>query len=221
MNYLFLLLTLGATLLIAFFARRFDASRTWKPMFVAVVVGGLSNVLLACAFYALNVLKFAPKYLSTPDVGFVPIEQIMLSFVLPYAFLAIYSYLNAAHPLVKADKYSLSVSNLIIGLSLAMIFFAYNKLFAVITFSLLLITLFYVEYKTRLRFMLQFYRSYGLALLPFLLIFIPLNLLSIYKYTLEQTIELKIAYIPFESYFYFLWSCLITTTFYELFKRRA
>ncbi|MDB5020436.1 MAG: hypothetical protein JWQ28_1563, partial [Pedobacter sp.] len=59
------------------------------------------------------------------------------------------------------------------------------------------------------------------ALIVFLFIFIPVNLLSIYNYTVAQTIELKIAYIPFESYFTFLWISLVAIFSFEYFKRQA
>jgi hypothetical protein len=220
MNYLFLTLIFSATLLLWFIWLRFKAFYGWKPITAAVAIGGLFNVLLCYALSVLGVLKYNAKYLIDAGVSGIPLEQILLSFLLPFTFLTIYYYLNATHPLVKADKYSLSISNLLMGLCIAVIFFAYNKGLAVVTFSLLLPTLFVVEYKNKLRFMLQFYRSYALALILFLLIFIPVNLLSIYKYTPEQTIELKIAYIPFESYFYFLTMGLVSVFAYEVFKKR-
>jgi energy-converting hydrogenase Eha subunit E len=220
MNYLFLALTITLALLITWVALRYKEFKGWRPILVAVAISGLVNVLLSSAFFALNALQYRAEFLSAVEVGGMPIEALLLSFVLPYAFIVIYVSLHASYPLVKADKYSLSISNVIMGLSCAMIFFAYNKVLALITFSFLLLTLFYVEYKNQLRFMLQFYRSYAAAFILFLLIFLPIHVLSIYKYTTEQTIKLKIAYIPFESYFYFLWMGLVAVTVYELTKRR-
>jgi hypothetical protein len=220
MNYLFLLLILAFTLIISVIAFRSKAFSARKPVLAAIALGGLFNFLLCLVFSGLKVVQYQSEYLINSQLVGIPVEQILLSFFLPFVFLVIYEYLNSTKPMVKTDKYSLSISNVLMGLSIAMIFFAYNKGLAVVTFSMLLLILFYVEYKNRRRFMLPFYRAYAFALILFLFIFIPIHALSIYKYTKGQTIELNIAYIPFEAYFYFLTMGLITIFAYELFKRK-
>ncbi|MDB5021674.1 MAG: hypothetical protein JWQ28_2801, partial [Pedobacter sp.] len=217
MTFLFLAFIIAAIIVLTFIAFRFKAFSSSKPILAAVAIAGLFNLLLFIIFNKQGILTFQHEYLSNVNVSGIPVEPILLSFVLPYALLVIYMALNVAFPFVKADKYSLSISNMIMGLSIAMIFFAYDKGLAIITFSLLLLTLFYVEYKSRLRFMLHFYRAYAAALIVFLLIFIPENQLSIYNYTAAQTIELKLAYIPFESYFTFLWISLVAIFSFEYF----
>jgi hypothetical protein len=221
MNYLFLTLILLSILLISIVAQRIQPSSTyWRPFLFATAIGGFLNVILAYGFSTLAILNYKTKYLSSISLGAVPLEQVLLSFLLPGAFVTLYQYLNNSRPLIKPDKYSLSISNVLMGLCVAMIFFAYNKGFTIITFSLLLFTLFFVEYKSQLRFMLKFYRSYVFSLIAFLLIFIPLHTLSIYNYATVHTIELEIAYIHFESYFCFLAVSLISTFSYEFFKRK-
>jgi energy-converting hydrogenase Eha subunit E len=220
MNYLFLLLILAASILLSVIALRSKAFSSWKPVFSAIAAGALFNVMLSFAFSNLNIVQYQSKYLSAGQADGIPLEQVLLSFALPFAFLVIYGFLNSAKPITKTDKFSLSISNVLMGLSIAMLFFAYNKGLAVVTFSLLLLLLFYLEYRNQLRFMLPFYRAYAVALILFLVVFVPINALSIYRYTKGQTIELSIAYIPFEAYFSFLTMGLVTVFAYELSKRR-
>lgn len=155
------------------------------------------------------------------SVGRIPLEQVLLCLILPYLFLVIYFALNAKYQLIKPDKYSLSISNLLMGLCIAMIFFAYTKMYAVSTFGLLLLTLFFLEYRNSRRFMLPFYRAYVVALIPFLIIFVLLHAMDAYVYAIQHTINLRIAYIPFELYFYFMCSSLITLAIYELKKHKV
>lgn len=219
MNFLLVATILVLTFLTAFLLSRFKVDSSRKAMLSAVGIGGAFNLVLTYVFTGTRVLSFGDSMILGFKVGGVPVEQVLLCFWVPYAFLGIYLYLNGNRPLLKPDKYSLSISNVLMGLSIAMIFFAYNKSLAAITFSLMLLLLFFVEYRSTLRFMLPFYRAYLFALVLFLLIFVPLHIASFYKYALAGTIELKLAYIPFENYFYFLVMGLITVFSYERIKR--
>lgn len=220
MNYLLLTLIFAATLSLAFYLKRTNLFGNARPFFTSIAIAGLFNVLLSYLFVVSGILMFDSNYLSGIVVMGIPIEQILLCLMLPYSFLLLYCHLNQNQDLKKTDKYSLSISNVLMGLSIAMIFFAYSKGLTVITFSLMLLSLFYVEYKNPIRFMSQFYRSYLFALIFFLILFVPIHYFSIYNYPLSQTIALKIAFIPFESYFSFLTMGLLTVYVYEFAKRR-
>jgi hypothetical protein len=220
MNYLFLLILLVFTGLLFIVQRQMKLSIPKVPLAFALAAGGLLNLLMSFVFAQSGLLSFDSPFDSQLSIAKLPVEQVLLCLILPYLFLVIYYSLNLKKPLVKADKYSLSISNIIMGLCIAIIFFAYTKMYAVTTFGLLLLTLFYVEYRNRIRFMLSFYRAYVVALIPFLVIFISLNAMDAYHYAIQHTIALKIAYIPFEFYFYFLCSSLITLGVCELQKGR-
>jgi hypothetical protein len=218
MNFLLVATILVLAFLIAFLLTRFKLNRGRKALLSAVVISGVFNLIMTYVFTGTGVLSFGDSMTLGFKVAAVPVEQLLMCFLLPYAFLAIYLYLNGRPALQKPDKYSLSISNVLMGLSIAMIFFAYNKALAAITFSLMLLLLFFIEYRSTLRFMLLFYRAYLFALILFLLIFVPLHYVSFYKYALPGTIELKLAYIPFEVYFYFFTIGLLAVFSYERVK---
>lgn len=219
MNFLLIATFLALAFLITFLLIRFKLASSRTTMCAAIAITGVFNVAMTYLFVALRVLSFGESMIMGPKAAGVPVEQLILCFLLPYAFLGIYFYLNTLRPPQKTDKYSLSISNVLMGLSIAMIFFAYNKALAAITFSIMLLILFYVEYRSTLRFMLSFYRAYLFALVLFLMIFVPLHIGSFYRYAQPGTIELKLAYIPFEGFFYFLTMGLISVFSYELIKR--
>ena len=219
MNFLLVAAILVLASLTAFLMTRFKVDGNRKAIRSAVALGGVYNLIMTFVFVASRVLSFGDSMILGFKVLGVPVEQVLLCFLLPYAFLAIYLYLNGHRALQKPDKYSLSISNVLMGLSIAMIFFAYNKALAAITFSIMLLILLYIEYKSTLRFMLPFYRAYLYALVLFLLIFVPLHIASFYRYALPGTIELNLAYIPFEGYFYYLTMGLIAVFSYERINR--
>jgi hypothetical protein len=219
MNFLLFVVCLALGFLITFLVIRFKLDVSRPAILFTVAIAGVFNVLMTYVFTGVRVLSFGDSMTLGAKVAGVPGEQLLLCFLLPYAFLAVYLFLNTNRPLQKADKYSLSISNVLMGLSIAMIFFAYNKALAAITFSLMLLLLFYIEYRSTLRFMLAFYRAYLFALVLFLLIFVPLHIASFYRYALPGTIELKLAYIPFEGYFCFFTMGLIAVFSYERLKQ--
>lgn len=221
MNFLFLLVLLIIVVLSSLLASQFRLWKDVKPVLLATGLTGLVFALVNVFYDAAGVVIYARDQFAGLYVAGVPLESLLLCFVLPYSFILIYLYLNTARPTGLTDKFSLSISNVIMGLSIAMIFFAYSKWYALVTFSILLLLLFYVEYVNKIRFMLQFYRTFLFALALFLLIYIPLNAFELIRYDVAQTIELNIAFIPFESYFGFLELGLTSILLFELFKRKA
>jgi hypothetical protein len=221
MNFLLLLVLFAIPIISSFLAARFKILNNVKPVLLATGITGIVFALINGLYHFLGVVIFAPGQVSGLYVAGMPIEQLLLCFVLPYSFILIYLYLNSAFRTGLTDKYSLSVSNVVMGLSIAMIFFAYSKWHPLITFSILLLLLFYIEYMNRIRFMLQFYRSFLIALALFLLIYIPLNAFGLIRHDVSQTIELNLAFIPFESYFGFLELGLTSILLLELFKRKT
>ncbi len=221
MNFLFLLVLLIILVLSSLLASHFKLLKDFKSVLPATGLAGLIFALVNVFYDATGVLIYSRDQFAGMYVAGMPLESLLLCFVLPYSFILIYLYLNTTRPTGLTDKYSLSISNVIMGLSIAMIFFAYSKWYALITFSILLLLLFYVEYINKIRFMLQFYRTFLVALALFLLLYIPLNAFEMVRYDVAQTIELNIAFIPFESYFGFLELGLTSILLFELFQRKA
>ena len=171
-------------------------------------------------FSGLKVWTFNPDFLLGLSYRQLPLEMYLFYFTFSFACLGIYTYLNAKFPKNDLQKYSLSLSNLLLGIMVAMFFFAYSKWYTVIIFAILFLLLLYIEYKNQLRFMYKFYRAFVVCLLPFYLSFGILCNVPILTYKAEETIDVNLINIPFENHFYMMGMLLLGVYFMEVFKSR-
>lgn len=223
MNYYYLLINLALLLLSFLLALDKKASpiRSWKPMIPAVLGSGLFFSVVALIFNQFKVSVFNNEYTAGFHILQLPIEEILFHFILAFAGLNIYVVLNAYFPKNNLEKFSLSLSNLLLGVLIAMLFFTHTKLYSVITFSVLFLSLFYVEYVNKLRFMYKFYRAYVVLLIPFCLLYLLIGGLPILTYVFEETIKLKLGAIPFESFFYLMSNLLLSIYLFEVVKSKS
>ncbi|RYX99610.1 hypothetical protein EON78_03375 [bacterium] len=131
----------------------------------------------------------------------LPLETILYHFLLFVAVLNLYDFLNYKYSGNKLDKYSLSFSNLMIGICFAFGFFGSTKLYTIVVFVPLVAILFLIEYINKTRFMFKFYRAFAVFLIPFWLINFILISKKIYQFDPEDRLKLDIGVIPLENYF--------------------
>lgn len=192
----------------------------FKAVLPATFGAGVLLLIITLILRSLKVFSYDLEHFVAADESGLPYEVILSVFVLPFSGLAIYSFLNARYPAQTFEKYSLAVSNILMGLCIAMIFFAYTKWYPVFTFALMLLTLFLVEYKNKIRFMYRFYRTYLVMFAVYLVMMVPFHYVNHFRYNEEQTIKFKLLYVPFEGYFLLFSGLLISILLYEVFKRR-
>ncbi|HTM98597.1 MAG TPA: lycopene cyclase domain-containing protein, partial [Pedobacter sp.] len=169
MTHIFLYLNLFLFLIPVVFTidkKHFSFADIWAlfiPSLVVTVVFSETGVFLA----GLKVWVFNPEYLLGIIYRQIPLEMYLFYFTSSFASLGIYAYLNAKFPKNDLQKYSLSLSNLLLGIMIAVLFFAYSKWYTATTFGILFLLLFFIEYKNQLRFMYRFYRAFIICLIPF------------------------------------------------------
>ncbi len=186
----------------------------------AVITAVVFSTIGALLIY-LNVFNFNNSFLINVFIGALPIEYCLFSFSFSFVAICFYNYLNSLFLNNNLQKFSLSVSNLLLGVCIAILFFSYAKWYPAITFSLLLLLLFYIEYVNKLRFMYRFYRAFFLCLILFYACYGLLCNLPIIQYNANQTMVLKIYAIPLESHFFTLLMCLFAVYLLELFKSKT
>lgn len=223
MTYAFLLINLFLLLIpaaLAFDRQNFKAIG-FKFMIPAVLITGIIFSAFAVFFSLFRIWSFNEAYLMGISYRDLPLEQYLFSFTFSFAALSIYAYLNARYPNNHLQKFSLSVSNLMIGVCVAFIFFAYAKWYTAITFSVLLLLLLYIEYLNKLRFMYRFYRAYLVSLIPFYICFWFISNLPIITYNNLETVKLRLFAIPLENHFYMMAMILLATYLQEMFKNKV
>ena len=186
------------------------------PSLVVTVVFSETGVFFA----GLKVWEFNPAYLIGITYRQLPLEMYLFYFTSSFAALGIYNYLNAKFPKNDFQKYSFSLSNLLLGIMVAILFFAYTKWYTATTFTLLFLLILFIEYKNQLRFMYKFYRAFLVCLIPFYISFGILCNVPIISYKASETIDVNVFNIPFENHFYMMGMLLLGVFLIEVFKNR-
>jgi len=223
MNYTYLLTDLILLLLpVALFStKKMEFARNSKFIILSVLINVFVFSIPTEFLTQLKVIVFNPPYLTGMTLWELPIEELLFSLILPLAGTAIYIFLNIRYPDNTADKYSLAVSNIMLGICIAMLYFGYTKLYTVFTFAILLIFIVYVEYVNKIRFMYRFYRAFLVSLIPFYFAYAVLTSVPVIQYNTKETLDFNLVYIPFETHFYFMGMLLLSIFLYEVFKARA
>lgn len=168
----------------------------------------------------LKAWNFNDIYLIGLSYRGLPIEEYLFLFSFNFAGLGVYNYLNAKFPKNDLQKYSLTLSNLMMGICIAFLFFGYTKWYTVITFAFLILLFFGVEYINKLRFMYRFYRVFVIMLIPFYCIYAIVCNLPIITYDTAQNVRFSMFKIPFENHFFMMATLLLGIYLFETLKSR-
>lgn len=224
MNYIYLLINVAVIFfpLILSFDKRVHFFSKWKFVLPAILLTGLVFLIWDLLFVKLNVWSFNPNYIVGIHFFGLPLEEMLFFLTVPYACIFIYECLNAYFPNNDLQKYSFSISNLFLGLCIAILFFGYNRWYTLINFGFLFIVLAYVEYiNVELRFMYKFYRAYLVSLIPFYIVNGFLTSIPVVLYNDKQNLGFRVGTIPFEDHFYLMGLLLMNIYLYEVFKSKA
>jgi len=191
--------------------------KNWKYLLIANIFSATVFVIWDILFTHLGVWGFTDKYLMGFKFFNLPVEELMFFFCIPYCciflFEVVKSYFSCRF------NYKL-VHNFLLILLMCSIFF-FNGLYTFATSQVLMILLLLNYHKS---YMANFYISFLISLLPFLLVngvltgmfFEP----PIVWYNNHENIGLRIISIPVEDVFYGMSLILLTIMFYEKLKSR-
>ncbi|GGI27951.1 lycopene cyclase domain-containing protein [Pedobacter mendelii] len=224
MNYIYLLINIAVIFfpMVLSFDKKVHFFSKWKFVLPAILLTGVVFLIWDLLFVKLNVWSFNPDYIVGIQFFGLPLEEILFFLTVPYACVFIYECLNAYFPKDSLQKYSFSLSNLFLGLCIAMLFLGYNRWYTVINFGFLFIVLAYVEYfNVKFRFMYKFYRAYLVSLIPFYIVNGFLTSIPVVIYNDKQNLGFRVGTIPFEDHFYLMGLLLMNIYLYEFFKSRA
>lgn len=224
MNYTYLLINIAVIFfpLVLSFDKKVHFFSKWKFVVPAILITGVVFLVWDLLFVKLDVWSFNPDYLIGINLWGLPLEEMLFFLTVPYACVFIYECLNAYFPKDHLQKYSLALSNLFLGLCIAILFFGFRYWYTVINFGFLFVVLAYVEYlNSKLRFMYKFYRAYLVALIPFYIVNGFLTAIPVVIYNNKENLNFRVGTIPFEDHFYLMGLLLMNIYLYELFKSSA
>lgn len=223
MNYIYLLINLALLLLpvLLFSIRQLNFTDNSKFIILAVLISVFAFSIPTEFMTQLKVIVFNPPYLSGMTLWQLPVEELLLLFLLPLTGIAVYLFLNHRFPDNGPEKYSLAFSNIMLGVCIAMLYFGHQKLYTLFTFSILFVFILYIEYVNSIRFMYRFYRAFLVTLIPFYIVYGVLANLPVLQYNSAETLNFNQFNIPFETPFYFMGMLLLSVYLFEFFKLRA
>ena len=222
MKYTFLLVSL-ALFLIPFCLLIDRRTFVFKQIVSAVIPSFIVTVFfteMAVFWAGLKIMIFNKAYLLGPYYRYLPVEFYLFTFAFSLAGLAIYSFLNAKFPNNSLQRYSLAVSNMLLGICIAFIFFAYSKWYTVVIFGSLFILLLFIEYKNVLRFMYRFYRAFIVCLLLFYACYGWLYHLPVITHDHKESVGFEVLNVPLETPFLMMASLLLGVFLLEAINSR-
>ncbi len=222
MKHTFLLLTLGLLLLPLIFHvdKRIFKDGNFRAALGASLISAIVFSAMVIVLQLFQILDFNID--STIGIVFkeIPLEQYLLNFSFSFTAISLYQYLNVKFPNNDLQKYSLALSNLLLGLCVAFLFFGYPKWYTLLTFATLLILLFLIEYVGKLRFMYRAYRAFVVLLIPFYLVYGVLFWNETLLVAKNQLTGMYLAKIPVENHFIALSALLLSVYMFEFFKSK-
>lgn len=200
--------------------RKIFNKETFKATLSASLISGFIFCTITLAMRLAGLLLFNVDKSMGLALREIPLEQYLLNFSFAFAGLGLYQYLNVRFPKNDLQKYSLALSNLLLGLSVAFMFFGYPKWYTLSTFVTLAIVLFLIEYVGVLRFMYRAYRAFLVLLLPFYLVYGILFWNGILSVNETQLTGMFVAKVPIESHFLALSMLLVSVYSFEFLMRK-
>jgi lycopene cyclase domain-containing protein len=200
------------------FDKRVAFYKSWKYIWPGMAITGLFFLVWDVLFTIKGVWSFKPRYILGISFFGLPLEEVLFFLTVPFACIFIYACLNHYVKYMLSDMLSEIISSAMIVLSILVLVFNYQKLYPLVTFSLLLVLVALLEYVWRLRWLNRFYIMYVVALIPFYIVNGLLTSIPVVIYSKTQTMGDRIFTIPFEDHFYLMALLLMNIGFYERFK---
>lgn len=198
--------------------------KSFGPLFIAIAAVGAFFIIWDIIFTAQGFWGFNHKYLTGIYLANLPLGEWLFFIAIPYCCVFTYRSLNY---FIKKDylyPYSNTISNFLLGFTIAVAIVYYNRWYTVITFSLLAALIYMHSKVWKTKWLGRFYLAYLVIVIPFLIVNGILTGTGIAEevvwYNSDQHIGLRIFTIPFEDAFYGMLLILGITSIYESLGRR-
>lgn len=191
---------------------------TARNIFLASFMATFMLTLFNYALIDNDILSYQVNAFGSNSFQGQPVIAPLFMFLMFFAALYFYVFLNKKYFHNTLEKYSFAVSNILLGLCIAVGFFANARPFTLLTFVLLFLCLIAIEYINKIRFMGKFYRLFLAFLMPFWLINFVLISQKTMVFNPEMRVQLNIGPVPVENLFIWFIFSLVAVYFFERFE---
>lgn len=228
MSYLYLIINIGVLLgpLALSFDKRVAFFKSWKAFFFAMLIMMAIYIPWDMIFTHQGVWGFNEVYLSGLTMGNLPIEEVLFFVTVPYACTFIYACVSHYFQLNISDIGRKVIIGLTILVFCMVLYLGHDQYYSFYTAlcSLLTLVFFALTIKST-RFWAQFFVSYLIAMIPFLLVNGILTGTGIEDqvvwYNSEHIFNVRILTIPIEDSIYNFGMLLLTIGSFELIVKRS
>ena len=218
-TYFLILLASIAVPLALSFDKKVQYYKNLKYILPAIVVTATFFWIWDFQFTAAQVWSFNSEYTIGVELKGLPIEEWLFFIIVPYSCVFIYEVLKVyLEGFEYANPFRMFSIFLIVGFALISFFFRHQT-YTFLSFLLPAIFLSYTVLRNKFKSHLtNFYFSYFISLIPFLIVNGLLTSLPVVEYNSVNILNIRIFTIPIEDFSYFFLMFLMVITIYETFR---
>jgi lycopene cyclase domain-containing protein len=207
------------------FDKKVHYYKRWKYLFPSIGILLFIFIVWDIIFTARGIWGFNPIHLSNFNIINLPPGEWLFFITVPYSSVFIYDVFKAYLKKSPLENISKAISMFLIGFLFILAMLSWDKAYTFLTFLLLSLTILYLHFGLKVKFMGWFYFAYLITMIPFLIVNGVLTGTGIEEeivwYNNEENLGIRMLTIPVEDVFYGMLLLLGNVWLYEYFQSRA
>ncbi len=220
MKYTYLLINLLTVIfpIALSFDKRVHFYKSWRFIWPGMLITGIIFLFWDVLFTLKGVWFFNDRYITGIRIAQLPLEEILFFLTVPFSCIFIYECLNYYIKWQLPQRVGKIISLALMAVSLILAVAYHNRLYTIITFSLLYVLTGLLQLIFKAKWLNRFYMAYLVSLVPFYIVNGVLTAIPIVFYNNEQNMSFRIGSIPFEDHFYAMTLLMMNIAFFEYFR---
>lgn len=222
MKYTYLLINLLTVIfpIALSFDKRVYFYKKWRFIWPGMAITGLMFLFWDVLFTIKGVWSFNNHYIIGFRIFQLPLEEVLFFLTVPFSCIFIYECLNYYVKWQIPQRISKTISVLLMLGSLVVTIMYPNRLYTMVTFSLLYVLTGLLQLIFKAQWLNRFYMAFIVSLIPFYIVNGVLTSIPIVLYNNHQNMGLRMGTIPFEDHFYSMALLMMNVGFFEYFRQR-
>jgi len=222
-HYTYLLINLCTVIfpLSLSFDKRVRFFKSWKYLLPGILITGLFFLAWDALFTLKGVWSFNLDKIIGGYLFHLPLEEVLFFLTVPFACVFIYACLNYYVKWQLPPRVVKTITALLFIACVATLFIFRGRLYTMVTFGVLFLLIGSISYIFKAGWLPRFYMTYLVVLVPFFVVNGILTGIPVVIYNSSENMNMRIASIPLEDFFYLMALLLMNVGFFEYFKSSA